>query len=143
MRRLLIAVFLLSVPLFGQEFQGTILGRITDSSGAVVPGVQVTVVNTENGASSATKTNAQGNYRVPFLLPGDYRVLIEHAGFRKIERQNVRVSMATETTLDCMLEVSAAAESVTVTAAPSALNTSNAELARWWSAPTSRTCPSA
>jgi len=128
MRRLLIAVFLFSLPLFGQEFQGTILGRITDSSGAVVPGVQVTVVNTETAASTATKTNAQGNYRVPFLLPGDYRVLIEHAGFRKIERQNVRVSMATETTLDCMLEVSAAAEAVTVTAAPSPLNTSNAEL---------------
>jgi hypothetical protein len=128
MRRLLIAVFLLSLPLFGQEFQGTILGRITDSSGAVVPDVQVTVVNTETGASTATKTNAQGNYRVPFLLPGNYRVLIEHAGFRKIERQNVRVSMATETMLDCTLEVSAAAEAVTVTAAPSALNTSNAEL---------------
>jgi len=128
MKRLLIAVFLLGLPLFGQEFQGTILGRITDSSGAVVPDVQVTVVNTETGASTATKTNAQGNYRVPFLLPGDYRVLIEHAGFRKIERQNVRISVATETTLDCMLEVSAAAESVTVTAAPSALNTSNAEM---------------
>ena len=71
MKRLLIAVFLFGLPLFGQEFQGTILGRITDSSGAVVPDVQVKVVNTETGASSSTKTNAQGNYRVPFLLPGD------------------------------------------------------------------------
>jgi hypothetical protein len=66
-----VLVCLLAACLLGQEFQGTILGRITDSSGAVVPDVQVKVVNTETGASSSTKTNAQGNYRVPFLLPGD------------------------------------------------------------------------
>ena len=126
--RLLLALILLATSLFGQDFQGTIFGRITDSSGAVVPDVQVTLVNTETGASSSTKSNAQGNYRIPFLLPGDYRVVIEHAGFQKIERQNVRVSMGTETTLDCVLQVSTAAESVTVTAAPSALNTNNAEM---------------
>ena len=97
--RVVLAVGLLALAVFGQEFQGTILGRITDSSGAVVPDVQVTVVNTETDAASSTKTNMQGNYRVPFLLPGDYRVLVEHPGFRKIERHNVRVSMATETTL--------------------------------------------
>jgi len=113
---------------WAQEFQGTILGRITDSSGAVVPEVQVKVVNPETGASFSTKTNPQGNYRVPFLLPGDYQLLIEHPGFRKIERQNVRVSMGTETTVDIVLEISTAAEAVTVTAAPSPLNTSNPEL---------------
>jgi hypothetical protein len=127
-RRLFLIVCVLATSLIGQEFQGTLLGRITDSSGAVVPEVQVKVVNTETGASSSTKTNMQGNYRVPFLLPGDYRVLIEHAGFRKIERQNVRVSMATETTLDGVLEISAGAETVTVTETPTALNTANPEL---------------
>lgn len=67
--RLLLAVCLLGTPLAAQEFQGTILGRITDSSGAVVPDVQVKVVASETGATSATTTNAQGNYRIPFLLP--------------------------------------------------------------------------
>jgi hypothetical protein len=122
------AVLLFCCAAWAQEFQGTILGRITDSSGAVVPEVQVKVINTETGASSSTKTNAQGNYRIPFLLPGDYRLLIEHPGFRRIERQNVRVSVATETTLDCVLEISAAAETVTVTDSPTALNTVNPEL---------------
>ena len=121
-------VLLCCCAAWAQEFQGTIMGRITDSSGAVVPDVQVKAVNTETGASSSTRTNMQGNYRIPFLLPGDYRLLIEHPGFRTLERQNVRVSMATETTVDCVLEISAAAEAVTVTATPSALNTSNPEL---------------
>ncbi len=128
LRPYLVLVGLLAACLLGQEFQGTILGRITDSSGAVVPDVQVKVVNTETGASSSTKTNAQGNYRVPFLLPGDYRVFVEHPGFQKIERHNVRVSMGTEITLDLVLQIAAAVESVTVTEAPTALNTTNPEL---------------
>ncbi len=119
---------LLLVPLAGQEFQGTILGRITDGSGAVVPDVEIKVTNPETGATSVTRTNLQGNYRVPFLLPGLYRVLLAHPGFQKIERQNVRVSVATETTLDIVLEVSTSAETVTVTATATALNTTNAEL---------------
>jgi hypothetical protein len=70
--RLFVAIAWLAPTLAAQEYQGTILGRITDSSGAVVPDVQITVIHTENGASSVTKTNMQGNYRVPFLLPGVY-----------------------------------------------------------------------
>ncbi len=125
---LFLAIGLLASSVVAQEFQGTLLGRVTDSSGAVVPAVEVTVTNVATAASSATKTNMQGNYRVPFLLPGVYRVLIAHPGFQKIDRQNVRVSMSTETTLDIVLEVSTAAETVTVTESPTALNTTNAEL---------------
>lgn len=128
LQRVVLAIALLASLLMGQEYQGTILGRITDSSGAVVPTVQITAVNTETGASSDTRTNQQGNYRIPFLLPGVYRVQIAHAGFQKIERRNVRVSIATETKLDFVLEVSGAAEAVTVTESATALNTSNAEL---------------
>ncbi|MFB3829001.1 MAG: carboxypeptidase regulatory-like domain-containing protein [Bryobacteraceae bacterium] len=128
MRRSSLLLCLFASGVLGQEFQGTILGRITDPSGAVVPEVAVTVTHTETGASSATKTNMQGNYRVPFLLPGVYRVLIAHPGFQKIERQNVRVSVATDTTLDIVLDVSTSSETVTVTATATALNTTNAEL---------------
>jgi hypothetical protein len=60
--RLLPAMILLASSLFGQYFQGTMLGRITDSSGAVVPDVQVTLVTTGTGAFSNTRTYAQGNY---------------------------------------------------------------------------------
>jgi hypothetical protein len=122
-----VGVFALSLP--AQEFQGTLLGRITDSSGALVPGVQINVVARETGAATSTKRNAQGNYRVPFLLPGEYRVTVEQPGFQKIERTAVQISTGTETTIDFVLQVSTSAESVTVVAAAPALNTSNADLA--------------
>src|SRR5438105_15512989 len=94
--RFVAAIGVFTASLFGQEFQGTILGRVTDTSGAVVPGVQVSAVASETGAASSTKTNAQGNYRIPFLLPGQYRLTVEHPGFQKIQRSPVQLSMGTE-----------------------------------------------
>src|SRR5581483_8484012 len=105
----------LALALSAQEFQGTLLGRITDSSGAVVPGVQISLVARETGVASSTKPNAQGNYRIPFLLPGEYRLTIGHPGFQKIERSALQVSAGTETTIDFVLQVSSSAENVTVT----------------------------
>ena len=117
---LIIACVLTSL-LFSQEFQGTLLGRITDPSGALVPDVLVTVINSETGASSHTKTNSQGNYRVPFLLPGDYTVQVGHPGFQKLEHRNVRLSTATETTLNIVLQVATTSEAVTVNAVGTAM----------------------
>jgi outer membrane receptor protein involved in Fe transport len=125
---LILCAAALAASLPAQEFQGTLLGRITDSSGAIVPDVPVRLVNAATGAVSSTRTNMQGNYRVPFLLPGDYRVLVEHPGFKKIERVNLRISMGTDTTMDFVLEVATGSETVTVTEAATALNTTNAEL---------------
>ena len=67
-------VILIFAPLFAQEFKGTILGRITDASGAVVPGAKITVTNTETNVATDVQSNAEGNYVAPFLLPGKYKV---------------------------------------------------------------------
>ena len=76
----------LTVPFLAlaQEYRGTILGRVTDSSGAVVLGVSIRVVNVETNVGAGTTSNEHGNYQVPFLLPADYRVTVEHPGFKKI-----------------------------------------------------------
>jgi hypothetical protein len=111
-----------------QESRGTLLDRITDASGAVAPGVAVTAVNLDTNASLETRSNDQGNYRIPFLLPGNYRVTVERAGFKRIERGGIRISVGSDTTLDFTLEVGAATESITVTAAAPLVNTSNADL---------------
>ena len=113
---------------FAQEFRGTLPGRITDASSAVVPGAAVTVVHIETNAAIATKSNEQGNYRIPFLPPGDYRAVVEHTGFKKIERGGIRISLGSDTTLDFGLEVGTPTESVTVTGAAPLVNTSNADL---------------
>ncbi|MBI4876373.1 MAG: TonB-dependent receptor [Acidobacteria bacterium] len=111
-----------------QEYRGTILGRITDPSGAAVTGTSVEVRNVDTNTTSRVASNEAGNYQVPFLLPGNYAVRVEQAGFKKIERQGIRVSTNEPVTVDFTLELGAATESVTVTAAAPLLNTSNADL---------------
>ncbi len=122
--------WLLAFPFLAlaQEYRGTILGRITDPTGAVVVGASIAVLHVETGVSTGTNSNGQGNYQVPFLLPGDYRIAVEHPGFKKVERPGIRVSINTQVTLDFTLEVGAAAETVTVTANAPLLTTSSADL---------------
>ena len=111
-----------------QEFRGTILGRITDPSGAAIAGAAVQVENADTNAVLRTASNEAGNYQVPFLLPGNYSIRVEHRGFKKIERQAIRVSTNEQITLDFTLELGAATESVTITAAAPLLNTTTSDL---------------
>ena len=60
---------------------GTLVGTVTDSTGAVVVGARLTVVNLDTAFHSETTTNSDGAYYVPYLAPGPYRVTIEAAGF--------------------------------------------------------------
>ncbi|MEK7408781.1 MAG: carboxypeptidase regulatory-like domain-containing protein [Acidobacteriota bacterium] len=124
------AVILLAFPSFlgAQEFRGAILGRITDSSGAVVVGAGIQVTNVETNVAVSTAANQEGNYQVPFLLPGNYVVRVEHPGFKKVERPGVRVSVGAQVTLNFVLEVGAAAETVTVTASAPLLNAASADV---------------
>jgi len=121
---------LFAIPLlaFAQEYRGTILGRVTDPTGAVVVGASIRVVNVDTNATAGTNSNGQGNYQVPFLLPGDYRVTVEHPGFKRVERPAIRVSLNVQVTLDFTLEVGASAETVTVTANAPLLTTAGADL---------------
>ncbi|MBI4908752.1 MAG: TonB-dependent receptor [Acidobacteria bacterium] len=111
-----------------QESRGTISGTINDPTGAAVAGAEIEVRNSETNTILRGVTNATGNYQVPFLAPGNYIVSVTVAGFKKVERQNVRISTNATTTLDFTLEVGQTSESVTVTAAAPLLNTANADL---------------
>ena len=113
--------------LFAQEYRGTILGRVTDPSGAVVPKAKITVINTETNTASDTTTNSEGTYRAPFLLPGTYKVVAEQAGFKKAEQPDVTVRAATAANVNLTLEVDSNAETVTVSGTPPLLETANAD----------------
>lgn len=128
MSRFSVLLSMFPVLVAAQEFRGTILGRVTDPSGAAVVGATVRVTNIETNVASQTTANELGSYQVPFLLPGNYRVSVEHAGFRKVQRENVRISINTEVRLDFALEIGAVAETVTVTASAPLLNAANADL---------------
>ncbi len=111
-----------------QEFRGSILGRITDPSGAVVPGASIHVVNEDTGTKIETLSNENGNYTVPFLLPGRYSLTVELLGFKKAVRGGVVVHVQDKVTIDFTLEIGSTADSVVVTSETPLLQTANADL---------------
>ena len=101
-----VLTFALLVPtaLFAQMTRGGIGGTVRDSSGAVVPGVTVTVTNVATNATVTVVSDGQGFYRASALEPGTYTVTTELSGFMKIEQREVAVRTALETPLDFKIE---------------------------------------
>lgn len=125
--RLFASLFLFSSLAFSQEFRATVIGRVTDPAGAPVPAANVTVQNTETGEISRAKSGDDGNYEVAFLIPGNYIVTVEKAGFKKEIRQGVTLDVAQRAVVDVALAVGDVAQSVTVAANAEALQTETAD----------------
>ena len=110
----------------GQEFRASIVGRVTDSSGAVVPNARVTATNLETSASIKTQTTATGDYVLTALPPGNYRLEVELAGFKKHVRDGITLNIQERPTIDVALEAGEVSTSITVSAEASQLEVSNA-----------------
>src|ERR1019366_5443067 len=96
-RRLLVVFVLLSTAmLVGQTFRGTILGSVTDPSGAFVAGATVKVRNVATGLERTTVTSGDGSYSVPELPIGTYSVTVSQTGFQTFAVTGVAVDVATE-----------------------------------------------
>lgn len=106
MRVLSLGVFLACFTncLFGQAVTGTLVGTVTDSSGAVVPNATVLTTETATGVVRRTQTNAEGWYTLPYLPPGTYRVEVEAPGFKKFIRDNIELRATMSTRVDVQLE---------------------------------------
>ena len=115
---------------WSQESRGTILGRVTDSSGLVVPGATVQASNVATGIALNGSTNAEGNYFFALLNPGEYRVTVEKTGFKRIVRDGIEVNVNARLELNLVLEVGAVADTITVTGEAPLLDTSNASVGR-------------
>jgi Carboxypeptidase regulatory-like domain/TonB dependent receptor len=100
----LVFVLLAAVSLSAQTFRGTILGTVTDPSGAVVPGAKVTAKNTGTGLERSTETSADGSYSLPELPIGSYTVTVVRAGFQTFVTVAVTVDVATERRVDAALK---------------------------------------
>ena len=112
----------------GQAVYGSILGTVTDPSGATVPGVKVTVTSQTKNVASEVTTNESGNYSVTHLIPDVYTVRIEGTGFKSLEYKNVLVSADTGTKIDGQFQVGSTSEQVEVTAAAPQLKTDRADV---------------
>lgn len=120
---LLAGVILIAPIVTAQTGQGTLTGSITDSTGAIIPGVSVSIVNQANGFVYSAVSNAEGIYRVPYLNAGMYQISYETAGFKKLVRQNIQIRSTETLGLNVILEIGDVVESVEVSAAAQLLET--------------------
>ena len=104
LRMILGFVVLTAATLVAQTFRGTILGTVTDATGAVVSGAKVTVRNTATGLERATEASGDGSYSIPELPIGTYNVTISQAGFQTFVANGVTVDVATERRVDAALK---------------------------------------
>ena len=114
---LTLAVLLVCVlpAAFAQEFRATISGKIADATGAVLPNANVTVTEMNTGTTNKTVSDAAGEYVVPFLLPGTYKIEAQASGFESVVRSSVVLQSQEHPIIDLALPAGAASETVTVT----------------------------
>ena len=119
---------LLGLPCLGQEFRGTIAGRVADAQDAVVPNVRIVATRVETGAKYETVSGADGQYTLPFVAPGQYRLVAEAGGFKRYVREGLGVSTNEHLSADIKLELGQLTESVTVVADSPLLETGTASV---------------
>lgn len=99
-----------------QEYRGTITGKVTDPNGSVVPDATVVVKNVATNIETTIKTNEDGTYVVPLLLPGKYSVSVNGNGFKTTIREQINLNVSDRLNVDFQLEVGTESQQVTVVA---------------------------
>ena len=115
---------------FGQASAGTgsILGVVTDPSGAVIPEVEVTVRNVGTNAARVVQSNEAGRYEVVALQPGQYAVRASRSGFANLERTGIRLAVGARAVVDLAMSVSTTVETLTVSENTAAVETDKTEV---------------
>ena len=129
-----VAVFSLLCSLWvpsalGQAVYGSILGTVTDPTGAAVGGAKVTVTSQTKNTSVETTTNDSGNYSVTHLIPDTYAIRIEGSGFKTLQFKDIVVNADTGTDVNAQFQVGSASEQVEVTAEAPQLKTDRSDVA--------------
>jgi len=122
-------VLALAVPA-GAQLSGTgaISGTVTDPTGAAIPGATVTATNVDTNVQTVRTTTSAGDYDITPLLPGNYMVTFFAKGFEGYKQENVTVNALSTVPLTVKLTIGSAAETVTITAAPPVISTTDATL---------------
>ncbi len=123
---------LLAMPLVAvaQVTTATIVGTITDPSGAILPGAQVTARNADTGLVRSAISGEEGTYRLEFLPVGNYVIEVTANGLKKTSRSGIVLQVNDTVRVDVSLTVGQVSETVNITEAPLAVNTSTAEIGR-------------
>lgn len=114
------------IRLAAQAATATILGTITDTSGAVIAGAMIQVKNVGTGVTQATNSDAQGRFRVPELIVGDYEVTASKSGFSTLVHRGITLTVGAQSVVDFALPVGQQQQTVQVEGQVSQVNTTNA-----------------
>jgi hypothetical protein len=113
---------------FCQVLYGSVVGTLSDATGAVVPGATVAVTNQATGLSKQTVTDQNGYFSIPNLLEGVYDLTVTSGGFKPYTQKGVTVSINRVTRADAVLDLGALTESVSVEATGAVLQTNKADV---------------
>ncbi|MFN3326211.1 MAG: carboxypeptidase regulatory-like domain-containing protein [Bryobacteraceae bacterium] len=121
-------VLLLAASSFAQVERASIVGTITDNSGAALPGVNVEVTNEATGTSARTVSDSAGSYSVPNLMPASYRVRASRPDFREVVYSNFVLQVSQAARLDIRMEIGEVQQIIEVSGAIPLLQTENASV---------------
>ena len=122
-----LAVFV--CPAFAQQGQSSIQGKVTDASGAALPGVTIVITHEGSGVFRSLVSNADGSYFATGLVPGPYRVEADLAGFTKFVRRGLLLQVGSSLALEIMLEIGALEQNITVTGQSPLIDVKNTQVA--------------
>src|ERR1700678_3396228 len=109
-----LGILLLCLPAFSQSSMGRILGDVRDQSDASIVGATVVITDVQRGVSRTLVTDNDGEYLAPDLDPGMYTITVTNAGFKRFERTNVQVEVATDVRIDIVMQTGDSAQTVVV-----------------------------
>jgi Carboxypeptidase regulatory-like domain len=113
---------------FAQTTSGSIFGRVTDQSNAVIPDVEVEIKNTDTGVTQVTKTNGEGVYTFPLLDPGHYLMNVRKQQFQTVSVTGITLNLQDNLSRNFVLQVGSSAVSITVDGSGLVLNTTDASV---------------
>src|SRR5271154_4605649 len=130
--RLIFCCFLLAAfgasSAFSQAVSSTIIGTVTDASGAAVPSAKVTITEMNTGISHTVMANGSGNYTLADIPPGRYQVAVEMTGFKKELKDNIDVVVDSTARIDVQLQPGSVSETVEVSATAAVLKADRADI---------------
>ena len=137
----LVVLLAISSVIRAQVAGGTILGTVSDSTGAIVPRANVSIKNVATGVDRDVTTDSAGLYSVPNLLPGEYEVTVSATGFSTLVRSGVTLAVGQTVELNLTLQVGAVSQKVEVTAAAPLVQTATSTVSEQVSETTVRQLP--
>ncbi|MXY68947.1 MAG: carboxypeptidase regulatory-like domain-containing protein [Acidobacteriia bacterium] len=124
------ALVLASIPL-GAQTQTRLTGTVSDNTGSVIPGAQVTISNINTGITMVAETNTSGSYNFPFAAAGQYELVCEFEGFKTYSQSGIVLETGTVRGIDIQMEVGDVNETIEVEAAAPLLETESSTVGQF------------